>query len=307
MTITFTTDEDLDDRYEVIVFTATSPVTSIIAQYVDEQGPCEGVFDGTDGSNANGSFRWLFRNSTRVGNTWTIRREGGWPAPVDLRIKEASGGGVEVPSGLTPTLYSPLVQWSLQGAPDTARMWLDRSGNARNLTSGTGTPVPDLIPGQTAVELPNFGATIPALALNGAMTLTMRVKPKDFGAYQALLDFGNSGSTSNYYLARNAAGKFDYAVSNVAGFSSNLDIPDDAWSFLSLRRSSPNDVILGVNANYQSASGVSSGTGSAGVVILGRVEGGATWWHGAMADVSVWGTCLTDEQLATLRVTVMGS
>lgn len=82
---------ELGAKVDPIVFTSSRPVVAISAQFNPDagNGPRECIFDGTDAANAGGSFAYLYRSSSHVGSTWTIIRENGWPAPFELRIKEA--------------------------------------------------------------------------------------------------------------------------------------------------------------------------------------------------------------------------
>lgn len=107
MTVAFDTVPGEIGKADPIRFSASLPVVSISAEFnaAAGNGPCETIYDGTDASNANGSFRHLYRDSAHVGNEWTIRRESGWPATVALRIKEAAGAtavGVFVPPPPSP-------------------------------------------------------------------------------------------------------------------------------------------------------------------------------------------------------------
>jgi hypothetical protein len=299
---------DLDERTEPIEFTSTQPVVAISVEFdlADGNGSRETVFDGTDDNGDGGTFSFPYRFSTHVDDAWSIVRDKGWPGPFQIAIKE---GAPPVPpsAALQPTLYAPLVQWALQGAPSTAQLYNDRSGNGRHLTSGTATPVPDLIPGQSAVTAANLGAVISALALAGPMTLTARVKPSGSGL-QILLDVGDSGPASNYLIARLTSGALAYSpVSGVGYDTGSIVMPNEEWSFISLRRASPTDVTLGIGAQYVNLTAMAPGAGTTGIVILGMVEGdAATRWLGAFADVCIWGRRLTDAELDVLRKVAMG-
>lgn len=106
MTITVLTDSALDSTDAPLVFTATDPIVSVAVEIVPQHGPAvrETVYDGTDADDGGGTFSALYAASTRDGNTWTIRRIGGWPGSAQLRIKP---GRLPTPPPPLPTNGQP--------------------------------------------------------------------------------------------------------------------------------------------------------------------------------------------------------
>jgi hypothetical protein len=319
---------DLDSRTEAIEFTSIRPVVAISVEFNpdDGNGPRETVYDGTDVSNSNGTFSWLYRNSERDGNEWTIRRENGWPAPFKLAIKDvytSNVPGLTSRAALTPTLYEPLGQWALQGFPDTSLGYLDRSGNGRHLTHGGPTPYADLIPGAKAAR-PMAGAKLqrrtitPAMQVAGAFTYTIRAKLDAIGGAQQLGSFSSVYAPdwahgTNWELGIGADGHFWYA--RTIEPSSNLDyrnssslIASPGWAYYSIRRAPDGHVTWGINLTYEDSAPITLPpqpiTGA--YLTIGSDGDTNNEVIGLIADANYWGRYLTDEELEPLVVVAMG-
>ena len=332
MTITMVTPNGSLDRNAPVVFAADEPVVSVAVELTPSVGPKvrETAFDGTDAANANGTFSDQYETSEKSGSMWTIRRSGGWPdgCGVSVRVKPAtsvSGGISPKLPALQPTLYSPLAQWSLQGAPDTARLYLDRSGNSRHLTAGNSVAFPDLISGQTAIAPPTqtqanrlkcVGQA--ALAITGAMTVTCRLRRSGTsGCISVQSGIFGAGSTVNTLCSLVLTGdgsapgyQWERTTGNMVSVTSPLSLPLNTWAFFSFRRASDGTPTFGVDAGYWTASGdvytVPAG-GSASFLTIGdNDEVGNGPFSGAIADYCIWNTRLTDSDLLPLRAAAMG-
>src|SRR3990172_3645286 len=148
---------------------------------------------------------------------------------------------------LQPTLYSPVAQWALRGAPTTAITYADRSGNGVNFTGGTPIPCPDLICGQTCITnrppapiSPGLlTVTSASLRIGGALTLTCRVWIKSTGATQVLLEQGGSSAASadnaQYVLYVDSAHRpglfWETGASVDNSVTSTLVAPNGKWTF----------------------------------------------------------------------------
>jgi hypothetical protein len=325
-----TPEGDLDVRNEPIVFTAEKPITSISVEFNpdDGNGPRETVYDGTDVTNANGTFAHVYRDSTRDGNEWTIRRETGWPAPFKLAIKEADGAfstpGLSSRAALTPTLYSPLGQWALQGFPDPAQGYLDRSGNGQHLDHGEPFYGTDLIPGARAAR-PVQGkklqrkAITPALQLTGEMTYMIRYKLDALGGSQQLGSFSSVyaadwPSATMWELGIGSDGAPWYA--RTINPTSNLDYRSPptlraaagGWQVATLRRA-VDHVTFGINLSFEDGNlpiSLPPQVASGSYLTIGSDGDSNNEVNGLIADASYWGAYLTDEQLIPLIVVALG-
>lgn len=90
----------LTDTSEVIDFTATELVVSVSIEFNPQlgNGLRETVWDGPDGDGV-GDFSYLYRTSTKSGSgpyTWSIRRQGKWPAEFRIRVQEVAPGEAQM-------------------------------------------------------------------------------------------------------------------------------------------------------------------------------------------------------------------
>lgn len=304
----------IGSRVETIDFTATLPVVAVSIEFNPDEGngARETAYDGTDESHANGTFSHRYRNSTIEGNTWHLRREGGWPGPFQLRVKEAS---VLPPAG-TPPLYGPLGLWPLDGAPNETLVRSDRSGYGRNLTSGNALAVADMVEGRTAAQ--PVGSTRlqrtadAALQLRGAMTLTMRAKRNVDGDGVLVCmsaPYGPSANRSLYVLRTYTDGRFDSYLDNVPpNVTDAARLDAGIWRFVTFRRAEDLTETIGVDGIYESFPSrgpITDGT-NAYLVIGDHEEPSLFAFEGAIADVAIWDKRLTDEQLEHVRHVTMG-
>lgn len=88
MTVTFvdTPGSTLPSRAETIEFTSTDTVNRVQVIYDGEE-----VFDGIE-------FKAPFEGSTKVGNSFSVKRTGGWQKPFTLRVEESGSQTVNVHS-----------------------------------------------------------------------------------------------------------------------------------------------------------------------------------------------------------------
>lgn len=321
MSVVFGTEQgNLDSKVRPIQFTASQPVTSIAAEFAHPSGnaPCETVFDGTDANNVGGAFHWQYRYSTHVGNTWAIVRDGGWPAEVDLRIKEAAVGSIVLPPSGTPPLYAPIAQWPLDGAPDSSKLWFDRSGNGRHLTAGTATATADMVASRTAIIPGSVNANRlrrvvdPALQLRGELTISVRAKRAAGGGgvlvcMSAL--YAGTASKSLYVLNVGTSGALGSFLDGVPAIWTAAAMTSDAWHFGSLRRTADGAETLGIDGTYQdfASRGPIVGGTEDWLVIGDHEESAAGYFQGPMADVTIWDRRLTDAELEHVRLVTMGN
>lgn len=336
----------LPGSFEPLDFTTDRAVTSISIEFNPEfgNGFRETVWDGTsDEDDSGGDFSWSYRQSTVSDldgagpHQWHIVRTGGWPAGFRVRVKEIrveSGGGGEPTrfAALTPTAYGPVAQWALQGSPDTGRLWLDRSGNSYHLTRGLPDYASDLIPGQTCVTYTASAGGVdnatrlqrrtitPALQITGALTVTARVKVSSSQGGPIIVQSGifGQGAPSNtlFTLSVNPDRRLAIFYESSPGGGGNVDkvstnpmVPLDQWCFVSFRRSDVDGRwTFGVNSTFDvSTSGTLPSGGTNTYTSVGTIDEDAdTRFTGLLADVSVWNTRLTDDQLLPLYKTVMG-
>lgn len=97
MTITIVTPPgNLPDRYYPLEWTADEPITGVSVQFTAAAGPSarESAYDGTDADDDDGTFSAVYAESTIVAGAWTLVRDGGWPAALQLRIKPATGATI---------------------------------------------------------------------------------------------------------------------------------------------------------------------------------------------------------------------
>lgn len=274
----------------------------------------------------DGVFLYPYLSSTKVGGTFSLIRTDGWLASPTVYIDEAvtiPPPDVSINARLQPTLYSPLAQWALQGAPDATRLYADRSGNNRHLTAGTSAPVPDLIVGQTAIQPPTQAQAARlkrtgdvALALTGAMTVTCRLKRTGTtGCISVQSGIFGAGATVNTLcsLVLGAgvalAYQWEQTTGNMSTVTSPLVPPLNTWAFYSFRRAASGVPTFGLDTSYWTASGsfpVPPG-GSASFLTIGdndEVSDGP--FSGAIADYCIWNVRLTDDELTPLRNAAMG-
>jgi hypothetical protein len=306
----------LPSRSEVIDFVSTQPIVCISVEHEPgtDRSARETVYDGTDASNNNGSFSRPYRYSSRSGNDWHIVRENGWPVPFQLRIKQLPPASSASPRpALQPTIYSPLAQWALQGAPDTARMYLDRSGNNNHLTGGTATAVPDLISGQTAISNGKLTATIPALAVTGALTVTGRLKWTPNGQQQVIIDVGSSGVGCVYLLAASPSGNLLYYCEGSGGvpvtWTSALACTAGQWHWFELvRDAAGTGVGLTLDGTAQTSPTLTAPVAAPGngLVTVGSNDSGVQPWIDALADLDVWGAAVSATDSIPLRNAALG-
>ncbi len=326
----------LTNTNEVLDVTTNNLATSISVEFQPHlgTGKREAVFDGTRDDGTGGDFSYLYRKSTREGAgpyTYRIRRQGVWPSELRLRVTEGPpASGLPPTASLQPTIYSPIAQWALQGAtdPTPARVYLDRSGNARHLTQGSPTGEPDLIPGQTAIRPNSTGdfttgnklRNNPADAVIAAVTeftITSRIKWDGGGGNMvATISSNYTGAASNstnmqFQILSNSHPLYSYSP-NAAGFASyeasTLACPVGQWVFFTMRRFANGDVRFGLGANYETLDipGLPvSGTTNARMTI-GDDGDSSVLFNGLIADVCLWGTALTDDELTPLRIAAMG-
>jgi hypothetical protein len=256
----------------------------------------------------DGAFVAPYLGSTRVGDTFALKRAGGWSGAPTVHVEEAAPApAVSPPAALTPTLYGPAAQWSLQTVGSNC--YADRSGNGRHLTGGAFTTIPDLIPSGSAVTLATLTSVIAALVFpSGEFTLTCRVWWLNKATSQVVCDIGDLGQATNYLLGAGPAGEVVFIGANIGGamFTSSLMLPAQRWCFLSARRTTGGVVTVGIDGAYQDSPVMPLPTGIQGRVIVGSVEGENGSWKGALADMSLWARRLTDAELTGLRAVAMG-
>jgi hypothetical protein len=286
----------------------------------------------------DGSFRYPYSlESTKVGNLYTVVRQGGWTSDLELYVQEKF---VALSATLQTNIgSSALAMWELGIAANGDEKNFDRSGNSRDLTFQSVWSAPDLIPGDTAILTwaadgvvagPSgvLANTIAALNVLGEMSVTMRLYPVSYQLFsssnnQYIYTHGNFGDTSDggnvtcslvygtghtlVYFAQTGAGK------SAIIYDSGLSVPKRQWSFVSLRRSTTGVVTVGVNGAYATSGALALPTnGSTGYVNLGRAPlptGGSSpnfGWLGLMKDVVVWNRRLTDAEELAKRKEAMG-
>lgn len=320
----------LDTKVDPIEFTSPRPIVCISAEFNpdDGDGPRECIYDGTDATHNNGSFSYLYRNSERLGNAWTIVRENGWPAPFKIAIKEAPNPSSATPNAaLQPTLYSPVAQWALQGAPNASLVYLDRSGNGNHLTGGMGTPAPSHIPGQKAV-IPLYGSRLVLDAAHagpvrftGSFTFSVVVKRLSAAFGQLITCSGifngsNKDRNTLYSLYVNPDGTLGYYWEKTMGdgaawVATDLHVPVGSFAHISFSRdATTNRVTFGLNGAYSISPVLvppDPTGGAAAFLTLGdQDEAADSHIDGVYGDACLWGAALDQDQKLPLLNAAMG-
>lgn len=334
----------LANTTEPIDFTTDYLVTSISIEFNPDtgRGARETVWDGTaDGTDQGGDFSYLYRGSEHgdlSGDgpyTWTIRRQGRWPAEFRIRVKESSQGGTPTPPelfpALTPTVYSPVAQYALQGGVgDYTQVRRDRSGNNYHLTKGTPDEDYDLINGQLCIKgVPGPGegnatrlqrpAYTAALQITGDLTVSFRAKrlPGASGPIACMSGYFNLGGNEKNTLftcsiLSNGVLEVFWEQTHGVSFtrqSSTVLSPLNQWAWYTFRRNATTGVwTFGVNNGYENAvagPGTSGGS-EAFLSIASQDEATDSYWGGDLADVSIWASRLTDAELLPLYKNAMG-
>lgn len=265
---------------------------------------------------ADGVFLYPYLGSTLVGNVFSIQRQGGWSYHEinKVRVFEQSPYG-KADGALTPTLYGPLAQWALRGAPDTATTYADRSGNARHITSGTPVPVPSRIPGFTGITGKNPGLKLSGagLRLLGEMTVTCKAWAVASAGVQVIIDCSKSGTGSanntlfTVGISANAPFLYRETGSGVGvGTGMSSTVTPGRWTWLSWRRAASGDVTYGIDLTYQTVTMTPATDGSAADITIGTDNEPGQPWLGGFEDLSIWGARLTDAQLLSLYTVAMG-
>lgn len=264
-----------------------------------------------------GAFLHPFLRSTRYdARTFSIVRDGGWPADPLLSIIDPPLGG-----GLQPTLYSPAAQWALRGAPVTATTYADRSGNGSHLTGGTPIPAPGSTPGQLSVIFGPGSAgslsrtTDAALRLSAEVTVTLKCWRRPAGTSQVLFELGGTGGMGAngnvlYELGVGSGGGLYYyseTGSQVGHAVGTSGLVPQTWSFISLQRdAAATDIRLGIDGAYENLVGVAPTGGGQAFMTIGNEPDFGLPWLGGLEDLCVWPTRLTDAELLVLRKAAMG-
>lgn len=242
------------------------------------------------------------------------------PPPLDINSGDY---GALLPSlygradgALTPTLYSPLAQWALRGAPNTSITYLDRSGNGRHITSGTPVPVPSRIPGFTGISGKNPGLKLSGVGLRllGELTITCKAWIVSSSAVQVILDCSRSGvgSANNTLYTVGVSNNLPFyyretgAGSGLGTGMSSAPQPG-VWSWLSWRRAASGDMTYGIGTTYQTVVEAPPTDGSAADITIGTDNEPGQPWLGGLEDLSIWGARLTDAQLLELHNVAMGA
>lgn len=335
----------LGNSSEPIDFTTDNLVTSISVEFNPESGRGSRltVWDGTDdGTDQGGDFSYAFRNSSSSDltidgpYTWHIVPAGRWPADFRIRVKESSQGGGTPPEpvyypALTPTVYSPVAQYALQGGvADYTQVRRDRSGNGYHLTKGTPDEDYDFITGQKCIKgVPGPGegnatrlqrpAYTAALQITGDFTMSCRVKRLS-GASGPIVCmsgyFNTGGDTRNtlYTCSILSNGVMETFWETTHGNSqtrqsSTVNVPLNQWCWVTFRRNGTTGVwTFGVNLGYEnSSSGALPTNGTeAFLSVASQDEASDSYWGGDLADVSIWDVRLSDAQLLPLYKNAMG-
>lgn len=242
---------------------------------------------------------------------------GAWPAgprrggPPQLVAADFGVGALQT------VKYNPIALYALRGAPDTALVYADRSGNNRNLQSGAVLPAPDFIPGHTCVTRNSLArASDPAFQRLGEITVCARVWRYDVGApYQYICDVGNSsgqpeGNTCFNFLI-DSAGRLlaasEHGNATGSGFVSTLVPPAGRWVFVALRRNAAGDLFtIDMDAASQSGAVIPPTGGSISYLTVGGVNVGPGLWQGGIADIGFYPTRLTNAQITERRKLMMG-
>lgn len=323
----------LSNTYEPIDFTTTTNITSISVEFNfgTGSGSRETVYDGTDDSNLNGDFSFMYSDSTHTGSgpiSWTVRRRYRWPAgPMRIRVKE---GAVAAPVPALTPLHSPLAAWSLDSL-QAGGMGNDRSGNSNTLSSIATPgirPAPSFsrpAPAQSAVWPGQDGAYTagcPALtlaSLPGAMTCTAKfwMRPASFDGGPAqqqnivLCDSAFGGSPYVLYLYLDASGALGYYDTNGGGVVSTMVAQPGVAYYASMQRAADNSVRLGLNGVYFSSGPRAAPPSVAGTssMLLGASRAGGAFsyaWHGGLEDVVLTASRLSDTVVEADRIIAMG-
>jgi hypothetical protein len=309
MTVTFIdSPNSVIGKTEALDFTASSEVSAISVGF--------GAVRDEERVYRDGAFLRSYTRSTRVGNTYSIVRDGGWPANPQLYVDEAASAADLGIGSLLPTLYSPLAQWGLIGKSDF--VLTDRSGNARDLTLAEPTNLaPDNTPGYVAPRNGGFRSSDAAFRITGELTVCLRAW-WDGTINTGLLWFGEVGETQAanvlYQLTVDSTSRLKYLAESGAGvdisFAPNIYPAPGRWQFYCLRRDATGVVTLNLD-DFQATSGalaVPDG-GTTSTLRVGK-EGnvsGSLSWLGAFADVNVWNVRLSDAQVANARSLMTGN
>lgn len=255
-----------------------------------------------------------------------VKRSGLWPAGrfsfAFTEAQEGGGGGGGIYAALTPTLYSPVAQYALQGTGST--IWFDRSGNALPLTAGVPTKSPDLIVGQTAARpvvgsrMKRVGAQA-ALQITGDLTVTARVKRDVGGAgpiaiMSGIFSSGDATKNTLYSLSVLSDGSLEAFWEITSGISTTRQsttgmVLPSVWQWVSWRRDATTGRwTFGSNTAYDvSTTAPGTSGGSAAFLNIGdNDEAPDLTFGGLIADVSIWNVRLTDVELETLYHVAMG-
>lgn len=219
-------------------------------------------------------------------------------------------------AALQPKLYSPLGMWALQQPSPL----VDRSGNARDLTTVANRTRPDLQLSQRIVNptvagsAGGFKSTDAAFRLVGAFTLTARAWFDGNALVNVIADQSDTGNTESkntlFTCGISAAKAFMYRETGQpfvgASFSHTQTLDDGRWYFVSFRRDAAGLHTIGVGLSFVDANlGPASG-GSATTLRLGTDAEPGQLFNGGFGDVAIWGARLTDAQLGPLYRASMG-
>lgn len=289
----------------------------------------------------DGAFRYPYSvASSRVGDTYTVVRQGGWSDDLALHAEEA---GAPAAAYLPADVLGFKAQYTLNiDRPSRNVFTADYSSYAHDLPGSNGLAVPDLVPGEAAMRSwDNEGTTptgasgifhtspVPALGYLGEMSLVARcfyghyvMSPVFFQYIAAFADYalgteaGNACyslvvGTGNPYLIYFAQAT---AAKTAILYTSTLAIPYATWFFVALRRAASGIVTLDLDGASQTSGALSLPTGGTdGRLAIGRpptsgaLGGGAD--HGLIG--AVMNPCLidrrlTDDEIAYCRSTMMG-
>jgi hypothetical protein len=297
MTVTFIDPpSSVIGKTEALDFTASAEVVAISVGY--------GAVRDEERVYRDGAFLRSYTRSTKVGNTYSVVRDGGWPANPQLYVDELPA--VPGPQ-LQPLLGSPVAAWSLINGS-----LADRSGNGNTLSVAQ-LPVPDYYAGQTCYGDGNAAVVSNSapLRLVGPLTLTFRYFTANYGPFTVAGLFTSSpdsqpGSNSSSWASWVATLATDGPELRSSSWGASMPFQSGSlngkWYTCCLRRDTN-----GTGFRDWRGTKVSSGfTGGPAPAAAGNFYLNAQYGGGAssacrshgLADVMLWNRMLSDAEVA---------
>jgi hypothetical protein len=301
MTVTWidTPGKKLSTSHEALDFLTERDVSFISVRYTARPGE-RLVQRSAETVYLDGVFLWPFLRSTRVGNVFSVVREGGWPGHPLPHVEEKTP--VVAPAGYQPNTDGPVGLWRMNAV---TTFETDLSASGMNLSS-TQTTMADLVFGQQCLyQASTTGSGTPYPSANpcdltGAMTVAWRMFVKETGFVAHM--------TSGTWRILVSSGQLSYTNNQGASYSAPPSmLTGPAWVWCAFRRAANGVATFNVNKLQASSGALPLPTaGGAGGQIRFTVDNGITMYRIGIADVGVWPFRMSDAQVEARRVIMTG-